>query len=244
MEEVYNPYTNQAPYTPAQPPYNPAAAPAVPNSMGMTAAGQGQGQWPPQAPPAPAPAPQQQPPNGYGVPAQPPQGQYPNGYGQPQGQPAGYQQPPQGGYQQPPQGGPQGYQQPPQQQPQQPQIPKLPTQSGQPVKGMNLSVIEGYINSPKATDMGNGNMRLGFFMVWEMQVWENGQPKRDAYGNIEIRNVRYLCQAWGDLARTLASLPEGTPIKLFGMLNRWNAARQNEQPNWITDIKATKYEPL
>jgi hypothetical protein len=109
---------------------------------------------------------------------------------------------------------------------------------------MNLWICEGYINSPKVTDMGNGNIRLGFFMVWEMPSWEGGQPKRDANGNVEVKNVRFLCQAWGEIAKNLASLPEGTPIKFFGMLNRWNAARNGQPDNWITDVKATRYELL
>jgi len=107
----------------------------------------------------------------------------------------------------------------------------------------HLVVIDGYLNSPKYTPLANG-ARLGFFILWERQIWENGQPKRDQNGMIEIRDERFLCQAWGDLANGLAQLPEGTPITIYGMVNRWNAARQGQPDNWLTDIRVNKVELL
>jgi hypothetical protein len=77
-----------------------------------------------------------------------------------------------------------------------------------------------------------------------MVQYENGQPKLGPNGQVEVRDFRYMCQAWGQVAQQLSQLPEGTAIKIYGTLNRWNASRDTNNPNWITDIKVNRFDPL
>jgi hypothetical protein len=108
----------------------------------------------------------------------------------------------------------------------------------------NLSMIEGWINGRKATTLNDGSIRLGFFIVWEELVYEGGQQKFNAQGYPEVRDRKYLCQAWGQIAANLSQLADGTAIKIYGTLNRWNASRDQNNPNWITDIKVNRYDLL
>jgi hypothetical protein len=228
MDTINNPYEPQEnQYNPAQTQYNPQQAQYNPAQQPP------QAQWqPPQqaAPPQPAatqwqpPAPGGQPPSQQTAPTQwgpPPQ------QGQPQWGPPAQQQAPA----------------PQRPAPQQSQIVKLAPTKGQ-MQRTNLSMIEGWINGRKATTLNDGSIRLGFFIVWEELVYEGGQQKFNAQGYPEVRDRKYLCQAWGQIATNLSQLPEGTAIKIYGTLNRWNASRDQNNPNWITDIKVNRYDLL
>jgi hypothetical protein len=235
MEEVYNPYNNaqppaqvgyQAPqqqYAPQQAPYNPQAAPGQAAPAAPTA-------WPPAAPPV-----GQAPPVGY---APPPPGYAPA--------PAGYApQPPQGGYA-PPAG------QAPPQAPPPPPVPQAPvskrqfveygTQSGQPLEDLNLVNLAGYFHhmrqqdgSPKYIE-GPNSVRLGFFVA-KKESWTNKE------GQAQEKIVWHRCIAWGDMAKFLVQVQDGTPIKIRGTITRFYP--RDDQGNItgeMVDITVNKYD--
>lgn len=201
--------------------------------------------------------PQVNPQGQYAQPVQAPVQQQPNPqYQQPQ-QPQGGPFPPQAQVAAPQQ---QTYQAP-QQAPQQPQqqqqqfgnrgqsrpVHKLQTRSGQPVQATNLVILEGYYNNPKLSTVNSGAQRLGFDLVLEVPLFEQGpgrQPRIDPNtGQQAVRNVRFRCQAWGNMAVQISQFPEGTPIKVTGSLNRWSV-NNGGRFTWYTDVKVSQVDPL
>ena len=113
------------------------------------------------------------------------------------------------------------------------------------MEGMNLLMMDGYISSPKITNNQDGSiMRYGFLIVWEAPVFQNGQRAVNPDGSFAIKDVRFSCQAWGPIAQAMAQLPVGTPIRIKANANRWNAARQGEPSNWVTDFRVNQFEVL
>lgn len=125
-------------------------------------------------------------------------------------------------------------------------VQKRATQSGQPVQGSNLVILEGYMNGMNFKQLASGTSRLGFKMVIEVPVFQGGQQQfNQQTGQPLTRDVSYLCQAWGSVADQLSQWPEGTAVKVTGSLNRWSMLDQNTgQQVWYTDVKVSRFDIL
>jgi len=224
METLHNPYQNgqtTPPNQEGQGQYNPQQGQQyVPQqNTGQYNPQQGQ-QYVPQPASMPQPAPQQQAP----VPPAPQPGQQWSGQQSgawPQGQPA--------------------------QQYTRVENTKLGTITGQALQGLNVITIDGYLNNPKLTTTANGFVRLNMFIVWEQPQFDNEGNRRvdPTTGRYETRDMKFMCQAWGNIAQELGNLPVGTPVQITGQLNVWNAERNRNAPaKWVTDIKIISYKQL
>jgi single-stranded DNA-binding protein len=177
--------------------------------------------------------------NSMATPAQPPQWNIPQGNQYP------------GAQYNPAQNGPGApgmpYQQaPPPQPPQQPRrvCQKRSTQTGRAVQCGSLVIVEGYFNTPKVTDV-NGSPRISFCVVEEQFRRDNtGNYLYDEQGQPQVSHTWHRCQAWGDVARFLTQVPEGTPIKVTGTLVNWSLAPRNpnETRRYFTEVRVSQHE--
>jgi len=119
---------------------------------------------------------------------------------------------------------------------------ELPTQSGQPLDGLNLVMMTGYfhhIKDPegkiKFTETAT-SARLGFHIA-EKQSWVD---KNNVQQN---RVVWHRAQAWNDFARVLTQVIDGTPIKVWGNLTLFYMKDDaGNITGSLVEIKVNKFE--
>jgi hypothetical protein len=157
----------------------------------------------------------------------PSQGNPPQMPGQPQNQTFAQQAPP---------GPPQ---QPPSAQPQQPgggrDWQERWTTDGSVLEGKNQVRLDGCIAYQRLDYPGSSGTPRCKARLYIPVTDRNGQRKF----------IGYPIHAWGQLAEAMASIPPGTPIKVFGALNifSWRDRATNE-PRSVVDVKVIEYEPV
>lgn len=123
-------------------------------------------------------------------------------------------------------------------------IVKLPTRNREPMQGVNIVTLEGFLNDPKYRN-DTRTTRLGFNLVVESPVYERDEsghqrPKLDQDGYPIIRSIKFRHQAWGKIADELSRLPLGTPLRIVGTLVKWSA----DKKVWFTDVRVSKFTEL
>lgn len=132
-----------------------------------------------------------------------------------------------------------------QQQSQPRQIIRKPTQSGQPLVGLNYVCYRGYLAEPQYGSTQAGRPYIRFNILIPTPVIENGQPALDANGNQLTREQVWRCEAWLQVAEELSQVQEGTPIFVEGNNHKYSfKSQQTGQNVWVQDLKVTRWQYL